>query len=66
MTMPPSSAVTSMYLPWPTAHLVRSRQVRLLVNAVASGPVISTMRSTLTSHTVTPLSSAQYSSIGSA
>jgi hypothetical protein len=25
LTMPPSSAVTSMYLPWPTAHFVRSR-----------------------------------------
>ena len=36
--MPPSSAVTSMYLPCPTAHLVRSRQVSELVNADASGP----------------------------
>ena len=64
--MPPSSAVTSMYLPWPTAHLVRSRQVSEFVNADASGPVISTMRSTDTSQTVTSLSSAQYSSTGSA
>ena len=66
MTIPPSSAVISTYLPWPTAHLVRSRQVSMLVNADASGPVISTIRSTDTSHTVTSLSSAQYSSIGSA
>ena len=36
--MPPSSAVTSMYLPWPTAHFVRSRQVSMFVKAVASGP----------------------------
>ena len=64
--MPPSSAVMSMYLPCPTAHLVRSRQVSMLVKADASGPVISTIRSTETSHTVTSLSSAQYSSIGSA
>ena len=64
--MPPSSAVIRTYLPCPTAHFVRSRQVRLLVNADASVPVISTIRSTLTSHTVTPFSSAQYSSTGSA
>ena len=38
----------------------------MFVNADASGPVISTIRSTDTSHTVTSLSSAQYSSIGSA
>jgi hypothetical protein len=55
-----------MYLPCPTAHLVRSRHVSEFVNAVASGPVISTIRSTETSHTVTPLSNAQYSSTGSA
>ena len=66
LTMPPSSAVISTYLPWPTAHFVRSRQVSMLVNADASGPVISTMRSTETSHSVTPFSSAQYSSTGSA
>ncbi len=66
MTIPPSSAVTIMYLPCPTAHLVRSRDVRELVNADASEPVISTMRSTETSQTVTSLSSAQYSSTGSA
>jgi hypothetical protein len=54
------------YLPCPTAHFVRSRQVRLFVNVAASGPVISTIRSTETSHTVTSLSSAQYSSTGSA
>ena len=66
MTIPPSSAVMRTYLPWPTAHVVRSRQVSMFVKADASGPVISTMRSTDTSHTVTSLSSAQYSSIGSA
>ena len=44
--MPPSSAVISTYLPWPTAHFVRSRQVSEFVNAEASGPVISTIRST--------------------
>ncbi len=65
LTIPPSSAVISTYLPWPTAHFVRSRQVRVLTNADASGPVISTIRSTETSHNVTSLSSAQYSSIGS-
>ncbi len=64
--MPPSSAVMITYLPWPTAHLVRSRQVSEFVKAEASGPVISTIRSTETSHTVTSLSSAQYSSTGSA
>ena len=63
--MPPSSAVMSTYLPWPTAHFVRSRQVSVFVNAEASGPVISTIRSTDTSQIVTPLRRAQYSSIGS-
>ena len=65
LTMPPSSAVIRTYLPWPTAHFVRSRQVSVFVNADASGPVISTIRSTETSQTVTSLSSAQYSSSGS-
>jgi hypothetical protein len=63
--MPPFSAVTSMYLPCPTAHLVRSRHVSEFASAEASGPVISTIRSTETSHTVTPLGNAQYSSTGS-
>ena len=36
--MPPSSAVISTYLPCPTAHFVRSRQVSVLVKADASGP----------------------------
>ena len=54
-----------MYLPCFTAHLVRSRQVSRFVKAVASGPVISTIRSTLTSQSVTSLISAQYSSTGS-
>ncbi len=36
--MPPSSAVISTYLPCPTAHFVRSRQVSVLMNALASGP----------------------------
>ena len=60
-TMPPSSAVMRTYLPCPTAHLERSRGVSRLVNSKASGPVISTCRSTLTSHTVTPVSSFSYS-----
>ena len=63
--MPPSGAVISTYLPCFTAHVVRSRHVSRFVNALASGPVISTMRSTLTSHSVTSLTSAQYSSTGS-
>ena len=59
--MPPSAAVMSTYLPWPTAHLDRSLGVSRFVNSKASGPVISTCRSTLTSHTVTPVSSFSYS-----
>ncbi len=53
LMMPPSSAVMTTYLPWPTAQRERSRGVSMLVNANASGPVISTWRSTDTSHSVT-------------
>ena len=63
--MPPSGAVINTYLPCFTAHVVRSRHVSRFVNALASGPVISTMRSTLTSQSVTSLTNAQYSSTGS-
>ena len=63
--MPPRRAVMSTYLHCPTAQVLRSRHVRRLVNSNASGPVISTHRSTLTSHIVTSLTSAQYSAIGS-
>ena len=58
---PPSAAPIRTYLPCPTAHFDRSRGVSRLVNSNASGPVISTCRSTLTSHTVTPVSSFSYS-----
>ena len=53
------------YLHCPTAHVVRSRHVSMLVNSNASGPVISTCRSTPTSQIVTFSSSAQYSVTGS-
>ena len=63
--MPPSAAVSRTYLHWPTAQVVRSRQVIRFVSSNASGPEISTMRSTETSHIVTSFRSAQYSVTGS-
>ena len=65
MRIPPSGAVTIMYLPCFTAHVVRSRHVSESTKRSASGPEISTVRSTATSHTVTSFSSAQYSTTGS-
>ena len=59
--IPPVSEVMITYLAWPTAHWSRSRGVRRLVKAAASGPVISTWRSTHTSHSVTSWIRAQYS-----
>ncbi len=63
--MPPSGAVTNTYLHCPTSHLVRSLGTSMLVKSNASGPVISSCRSTPTSHRVTPSNSAQYSPTGS-
>ena len=59
--IPPVSVVMTTYLAWPTAHLSRSRGVIRFVKAAASGPVISTWRSTHTSHNVTSWMRAQYS-----
>lgn len=59
--MPPSPAVMITYFPWPTAQRVRSRGVSLFTNANGSRPVISTCRSTATSHTVTCLTRCPYS-----
>ncbi len=63
--MPPFSSVMTTYLPWPTLHFDRSRGVRSSANLVPSRPLISTCRSTLTSHSVTWLIRCQYSSNGS-
>ena len=63
--MPPSAAVSSTYLHCQTSHVVRSRHVIRFVSSNASGPVISTHRSTLTSHIVTSFRSARYSVTGS-
>jgi hypothetical protein len=63
--IPPSALSSGAYLPCPTAQRVRSRQVSMFVNASASGPQISTTRSTPTSHSVTCSSRCQYSSTGS-
>ena len=65
LTIPPSASISGAYLHWPTAHLVRSRQVSRLANSSASGPFICTMCSTPTSHSVTRSSRCQYSSTGS-
>ena len=59
--IPPVSVVMITYFAWPTLHLSRSRGVRRFVKAAASGPVISTWRSTQTSQSVTSLIRAQYS-----
>ena len=59
--MPPSGDMTSMYLPCLTAHFVRSRQVSMSISLSASGPLTCTVRSTPTSHSVTPSCSALYS-----
>ena len=63
--MPPSGAVTIMYLPCFTAHFVRSRHVIMSISLSASGPLTSTVRSTPTSHIVTPSFSSAYSASGS-
>jgi hypothetical protein len=60
-TMPPSGAQISTYLHWPTWVVDRSRGVSSWVNRAASGPVISTCRSTATSHSVTWFNRCQYS-----
>ena len=59
--MPPLGEMTSMYLPCLTAQRVRSRQVSMSISRSASGPAICTVRSTPTSHSVTPSFSARYS-----
>jgi hypothetical protein len=61
LTMPPSSAVSRTYLPYPTLHLDMSRGVMRLMKRKPSGPEISVLRSTDTSHTVTSLRSFVYS-----
>src|SRR4029078_5454931 len=61
LTMPPSGEVTSMYLPCLTAHLVRSRQGNMSISMSGAGPLPCTVRSTPTSHSVTPSCSALYS-----
>ena len=61
LMIPPSESQISTYLPWPTAHLDRSRGVSSCANVNPSGPLISRHRSTATSHTVTPFSSASNS-----
>jgi hypothetical protein len=63
--IPPSAAVITTYLHWPTAQVDRSRGVSMFVNAKASGPLISTCRSTPTSQIVTAFSRCQYSVTGS-
>ena len=65
LRIPPSCEVTNTYLHWPTSHFVRSRGTSMFVNVNASGPEISTCRSTPTSQSVTPFKSSQYSSTGS-
>ncbi len=59
--MPPSGAQISTYLHCSGCVADRSLGVRSWVNRPASGPVISTCRSTATSHSVTPLTRYQYS-----
>ena len=49
LRIPPSAEVTNTYLHWPTSHFVRSRGTSMFVNVNASGPEISTWRSTPTS-----------------
>ena len=61
LRIPPSGAVISTYLPWPTAHALRSRQVSSCAKRKPSGPVTSTFRSTATSQSVTWFSRCQYS-----
>src|SRR2546428_10612378 len=51
--------------PWPPSHFVKSRGVMSPANFAPSFPLISTCRSTLTSHKVTWLTRCQYSSNGS-
>ena len=63
--MPPSGAMIGAYFPCPAAHFVRSRQVSALASSKPSGPLISTTRSTPTSHSVTSFTSAQYSAVRS-
>ena len=61
LRIPPSGAVIRTYLPWPTAHALRSRQVSSCAKRKPSGPVTSTLRSTATSQSVTWFSRCQYS-----
>ncbi len=63
--MPPSGAMIGAYLHCMTSHPDRSRQVSSCVKRAASGPVISTCRSTATSQSVTCSSRCQYSSSSS-
>ncbi len=60
-TMPPLGAMIGAYLHCSTSHRERSRHVSSCVNRAASGPVISTWRSTATSQSVTWFSRCQYS-----
>ena len=50
--IPPSLLVISTYLHCPTANLDKSLGVSNWINLKASGPVISTCRSTATSHRI--------------
>ncbi len=63
--MPPSALVMSTYLHCPTAIFDRSRGVSICTNRAASGPVISTWRSTATSHRIAALTRFQKFSSGS-
>jgi hypothetical protein len=64
-TIPPQWVVSRTYRACMTETFVRSRQVIRFVSSNASGPEISTHRSTETSHTVTSSRSARYSVTGS-
>ena len=59
LMMPPSWSVISTYLHCPTSQVDKSRQQRYWVNRAASGPVISTWRSTPTSHRIASLTRFQ-------
>ncbi len=64
-TMPPSGAQISTYLHCSGWVCERSRGVSSCVNRAASGPVISTWRSTATSQSVTFSTRCQYSLMSS-
>ena len=60
-TIPPSGAMIGAYLHCITSQRDRSRHVSSCVKRAASGPVISTWRSTATSHSPTCSTRCQYS-----